>query len=136
MYQLLALIGQLVFGQSLAQWPRIANRPWLAESVTEFWGKRWHQFFRHFFVVYGSRPGKKVAGLYGSVMGAYLVSAHMYLVMIWGPGRGPELLHTAGFFVMLGVGTRSGKSGRVNRGGSFWVALDDVLAFDVGVWYG
>ena len=44
MYQLLALIGQLVFGQSLAQWPRIANRPWLAESVTEFLGKRWHQF--------------------------------------------------------------------------------------------
>ena len=38
-------------------------------------------------------------------MGAYLVSPHMHLVMIWGLGRGPELLHTAGFFVMLGVGT-------------------------------
>ena len=55
--------------------------------------------------MYGSRPGKKVAGWYGSVMGAYLVSVHMHLVMIWGLGRGPELLHTAGFFVMLGVGT-------------------------------
>jgi hypothetical protein len=105
MYQVLALVGQLIFRQSLGQWPRIANRPWLAESVTEFWGKRWHQFFRHFFVVYGSRPGKKVAGWYGSIMGAYLVSAHMHLVMVWGLGRGPELLHTAGFFVMLGVGT-------------------------------
>ena len=72
MYQLLALIGQLVFGQSLAQWPRIANRPWLVESVTEFWGKRWHHFCAT-FVVYGSRPGKKIAGWYGSVMGAYLV---------------------------------------------------------------
>ena len=60
-----------------AQWPRIANRPWLAESVTEFWGKRWHQFFRQFFVVYGSRPGKKVVRCYGSIMGAYLVSAHL-----------------------------------------------------------
>jgi len=104
-YQFCALVGQLIFRQSLAQWPRIANRPWLAMSVTEFWGKRWHQFFRHFFVVYGSRPGKKIAGWYGSVMGAYLVSAHMHLVMIWGLGRGPELIHTAGFFVMLGVGT-------------------------------
>ena len=54
------------------------------------------------------RERKKRFG-YGSVMGAYLVSAHMtghmHLVMIWGPGRGPELLHTVGFFVMLGVGT-------------------------------
>ena len=46
-----------------------------------------------------------MGGWYGSVMGAYLVSAHMHLVMIWGLGRGLELLHTAGFFVMLGVGT-------------------------------
>jgi hypothetical protein len=50
-------------------------------------------------------PGEESAGWYGSIMGAYLVSAHMHLVMVWGLGRGPELLHTAGFFVMLGVGT-------------------------------
>jgi hypothetical protein len=105
MYQFCALIGQILFGQSLAQWPRIANRPWLATSVTEFWGRRWHQFFRHFFVVYGSRPGKKIGGWYGSIMGAYLVSANMHIVMIWGLGRGLEWIHTGGFFVMLGLAT-------------------------------
>jgi len=105
LYQICALVGQIVFRQSLAQWPRIANRPWLAMSVNEFWGKRWHQFFRHFFVVYGSRPGKKIAGWYGSIMGAYLVSAHMHIVMVWALGQGPEWINTAGFFVMLGVGT-------------------------------
>jgi hypothetical protein len=64
------------------------REPPLAGHVRdEFWGKRWHQFFRHFFVVYGSRPGKKIAGWYGSIMGAYLVSAHMHVVMVWGLGR-------------------------------------------------
>lgn len=104
-YQFCALTGQIVFGQSVAQWPRIANRPWLATSITEFWGKRWHQFFRHLFVVYGSRPGKKIAGWYGSVMGAYVISAIMHIVMLWGLGRGTELTHTGGFFIMLGIAT-------------------------------
>ncbi|KAH9038806.1 hypothetical protein EDB85DRAFT_2273009 [Lactarius pseudohatsudake] len=105
MYQFCALTGQIVFGQSLTQWPRIANRPWLAMSVTEFWGKRWHQFFRHLFVVFGARPGKKVGGWYGSVIGAYIVSANMHIVMLWGLGRGTEWMHTGGFFIMLSIAT-------------------------------
>ncbi|KAH9038805.1 hypothetical protein EDB85DRAFT_1932291 [Lactarius pseudohatsudake] len=104
-FQFCALTGQIVFGQSLTQWPRIANRPWLAMSVTEFWGKRWHQFFRHLFVVFGARPGKKVAGWYGSIMGAYIVSASMHVVMLWGFGRGTEWTHAGGFFIMLGIAT-------------------------------
>ncbi|KAI9431516.1 hypothetical protein H4582DRAFT_1242142 [Lactarius indigo] len=105
MYQFCALTGQIVFGQSLTQWPRIANRPWLAMSVTEFWGKRWHQFFRHLFAVFGAWPGKKVAGWYGSVMGAYIISANMHVLMLWGLGRGTEWIHTGGFFIMLGIAT-------------------------------
>ncbi|KAI9443858.1 hypothetical protein H4582DRAFT_1042531 [Lactarius indigo] len=105
LYQSCALTGQIVFGQSLTQWPRISNRPWLAMSVTEFWGKRWHQFFRHTFVVFGARPGKKVAGWYGSVMGAYIVSATMHVLMLWGLGRGTEWIHAGGFFITLGIAT-------------------------------
>ena len=67
LYQIDVLVSQIVFRQSIAQWPRIANRPWLAMSVNEFWGKRWRQSFCHFFVVYGSRPGEKVAGWYHSL---------------------------------------------------------------------
>ncbi|KAH8989919.1 hypothetical protein EDB86DRAFT_2941454 [Lactarius hatsudake] len=97
MYQFCALTGQIVFGQSLTQWPRIANRPWLAMSVTDSSGI--------LFVVFGARPGRKVAGWYGSVMGAYLVSANMHIVMLWGLGRGTEWIHTGGFFIMLGIAT-------------------------------
>ena len=67
LYQICALVSQIVFRQSIAQWPRIANCPWLAMSVNEFLGKRWHQFFRHFFIVYGLHPGKMVAGWYHSL---------------------------------------------------------------------
>jgi len=105
MYQCCALFGQIVLGQSAAQWPRIANRPWMSTSVTEFWGKRWHQFFRHLFVVYGSRPGGKIAGWYGSIMGAYIVTAIMHVWGLWGLGRGTEFTHTGGFFIMVGLAT-------------------------------
>ena len=37
---------------------------WMSTSETAFWGKRWHQLFRHLFVVCGSRPGRKIAGWY------------------------------------------------------------------------
>jgi hypothetical protein len=40
LYQICALVGQIVFRESVAQWPRIANRPWSAISVNEFLGKR------------------------------------------------------------------------------------------------
>jgi membrane bound O-acyltransferase family protein len=102
MYQVCALFSQIVLGQSAAQWPRISDRPWMSTSVTEFWGKRWHQFFRHLFVVYGARPGKRIAGWYGSIMGAYVVSAIMHVLGLWGLGRGTEFTHTGGFFVMIG----------------------------------
>jgi Membrane bound O-acyl transferase family len=103
MYQICALFGQIVLGQSAEQWPRIANRPWMSTSVTEFWGKRWHQFFRHLFVVYGSKPGGRIAGWYGSIMGAYLISAIMHVLGLWGLGRGTEFKNTGGFFIMLGL---------------------------------
>jgi hypothetical protein len=134
MYQVCALFGQIVLGQSAAQWPRIADRPWMSTSVTEFWGKRWHQFFRHLFVVYGARPGRRIAGWYGSIMGAYVVSAVMHVLGLWGLGHGTELTHTGGFFIMIGLASileRKWKqwTGKEVAGifGMFWAATWQLM---------
>jgi hypothetical protein len=134
MYQVCALFGQIVLGQSAAQWPRIADRPWMSTSVTEFWGKRWHQFFRHLFVVYGARPGRKIAGWYGSIMGAYVVSAVMHVLGLWGLGHGTEFTHTGGFFIMIGLASileRKWKqwTGKEVAGvfGTFWAATWQLI---------
>jgi len=134
MYQVCALFGQIVLGQSAAQWPRIADRPWMSTSVTEFWGRRWHQLFRHLFVVYGARPGKKIAGWYGSIMGAYVVSAIMHVLGLWGLGRGTEFTYTGGFFIMIGLASileRKWKhwTGKEVAGvfGMFWAATWQLI---------
>jgi len=133
-YQVSALFGQIVFSQSATQWPRIANQPWLSASVTEFWGERWHQCFRHLFIVYGSRPGREVAGWYGSIMGAYIVSAVMHVLGLWGLGRGTEFGHTGGFFIMIGAGTILERQWKVWTGktvtgvaGKLWTAAWQLI---------
>ena len=139
MYQFCALFGQIVLGQSAAQWPPIANKPWMSTSVTEFWGKRWHQFFRHLFVVYGARPGRKIAGWYGSIMGAYVVSAIMHVWGLWGFGRGTEFTHTGGFFIMIGLASILERKWKLWTGkevtgvpGALWAATWQMI-WGVGV---
>ncbi|GAW10556.1 fruit-body specific protein a [Lentinula edodes] len=39
--------------QSPTQWPPIFDEPWRADSLSDFWAKRWHQLFRHFFIGLG-----------------------------------------------------------------------------------
>jgi hypothetical protein len=134
MYHVCALFGQIVLGQSAAQWPCIANQPWMSTSVTEFWGRRWHQIFRHLFVVYGSRPGKKIAGWYGSIMGAYIVSAIMHVWGLWGLGRGTEFTHTGGFFLMIGFASIMERKWKLWTGrdvagvpGALWTAIWQLI---------
>jgi hypothetical protein len=134
MYHVCALFGQILLGQSAVQWPRIANRPWMSTSVTEFWGRRWHQFFRHLFVVYGSRPGRKIAGWYGSIMGAYFISAIMHVWGLWGLGRGTEFIHTGGFFIMIGFASVLERKWKLWTGkdvtgvpGALWAAIWQLI---------
>ncbi|KAH9170114.1 hypothetical protein EDB89DRAFT_2244289 [Lactarius sanguifluus] len=96
-FQFCALTGQIVFGQSLTQWPRIANRPWLAIAGTSSSGISSSCLARG--------PAGRSRGWYGSIMGAYIVSASMHVVMLWGLGRGTEWIHAGGFFIMLGIAT-------------------------------
>jgi len=105
MYQHIAtLIGRILLQQSAWQWPPVSNRPWMSTSVTQFWSFRWHQVFRHMFVVFGSRPGQVLLGRPGALVGAFAVSGLMHDLGMWGLGRGTEFSTVGGFFLLMGVG--------------------------------
>ncbi|KAI9446205.1 hypothetical protein H4582DRAFT_1843513 [Lactarius indigo] len=106
-YHLAAIIGRVVCRQPASHWPPISNRPWLATSLHEFWSTRWHQLFRHLFVIYGVRPGTAVLGKTGAVIGAFAVSAVMHNYAVWGIGYGSEFISSGGFFILMGVGLAS-----------------------------
>lgn len=42
-YHLAALGGLVIFRQDAGQWPRLMRQPLMADSLLQFWGKRWHQ---------------------------------------------------------------------------------------------
>lgn len=37
-------------------WPRLSYKPIYSDSLSDFWGKRWHALFRRIFIVAGARP--------------------------------------------------------------------------------
>lgn len=45
-YHLAALGGLGLLKQDASQWPRLMDAPLKADSLLQFWGKRWHQIFR------------------------------------------------------------------------------------------
>ncbi|KAI9513169.1 hypothetical protein F5148DRAFT_1317767 [Russula earlei] len=78
-------------------WPRVFHRPWISGVV------RWHQLMRHFFIVFGARPGGMLYGKPGAFLGAFTVSAILHHTGVWGTGRGTDLT-TPWFFLMMGGG--------------------------------
>ncbi|KAI9574121.1 hypothetical protein HD554DRAFT_2165615 [Boletus coccyginus] len=68
-------LGVLVFRQDPAQWPPAFHAPWRATSLSEFWGRRWHQWLRHIFLVQAGHPLSFILGRVGLVIGAFLSSA-------------------------------------------------------------
>ncbi|KZT18114.1 hypothetical protein NEOLEDRAFT_1143830 [Neolentinus lepideus HHB14362 ss-1] len=103
-YQQATVIAVVVFQQEPAQWPPLFDEPWKAESLADFWGRRWHQILRQGFIAVGSQPLRKLLGRVGGVMGAFLVSALLHDWVAWGMGRGGEFWSVGGFFLMNGVG--------------------------------
>jgi hypothetical protein len=104
MYNVAMLIGRILLRQPASHWPPLFRRPWTATSMRDFWGVRWHQFFRHFFVMFGSRPGGVLLGRPGAVMGAFVVSGLMHTVGFWAAGCVMELGYQFGFYLLMGVG--------------------------------
>ena len=76
-YDLLTVPAILLFGQDPAQWPPVFDNPWCATSLSDFWGRRWHQLYRHTFLL-GAYPFSIVLGRAGTVMGAFLSSALLH----------------------------------------------------------
>jgi len=104
MYHTSTLIGRIVLRQPAWQWPPLSDHPWMSTSITDFWSFRWHQFFRHTFVVFGARPGGALLGRLGALVGAFTLSGVIHDLGMWGLGRGTEFRTAGGFFVLMGVG--------------------------------
>ena len=93
----------LLFRQSPSQWPPLFDAPWRATSVSDYWGKRWHQLFRSSFVQVGVKPMSSICGRAG-ILGAFGLSALLHDWGMWAMGRGSYIGHVGGFFLMMGVG--------------------------------
>ncbi|KAF9238542.1 membrane bound O-acyl transferase family-domain-containing protein [Melanogaster broomeanus] len=100
---LLAMLCITAFQQHPSQWPPLFNSPWLATSLTDFWGRRWHQMIRHVLLMVGGRPFNFLFGRLGGVLGAFLLSGLLHVVELHAVGRGNFLI-VVGFFTMNGVG--------------------------------
>ncbi|KIJ66734.1 hypothetical protein HYDPIDRAFT_174116 [Hydnomerulius pinastri MD-312] len=103
-YQLHAVEFIMLFQQYPSQWPPLFDSPWLSTSLSGFWGQRWHQLFREYFVAVGGRPLEGRFGRAGIVLGAFVVSGALHDLGMRGMGRGADTLPVVGFFVMHGLG--------------------------------
>jgi hypothetical protein len=103
-YYLMGFIAMTLFGQVAEQWPPLFQAPWLATSLSDFWGMRWHQLFKRPFIVCGAKPAARFFGRAGGVLGVFFISGVMHDLGVWGAGIGTEPSSVTLFFLMMGVG--------------------------------
>lgn len=103
LYSLGTLIGVGIFGQSPTAWPPLTSNPFAADSIGDFWARRWHQTLRRTFVVMGGIPGGWIAGRLGFVMGVFIASGLFHEFGAYAIGRGMDHRVTL-FFTLQGVG--------------------------------
>jgi Membrane bound O-acyl transferase family len=132
-YDLITLFAVAVLGHSPSSWPPVMDSPWAAQSLHEFWAKRWHQLLRQTFLVFGGIPGRKIGGDAGLVLGTFLASGLFHECTILAMGcewdsRVPL------FFLLQGgsvIGERIWKkvTGRRVDGflGQLWVYFDIII---------
>ncbi|KIJ16654.1 hypothetical protein PAXINDRAFT_10366 [Paxillus involutus ATCC 200175] len=102
-YNLCIVPAVLIVRQDPAQWPPAFDRPWLSTSVSDFWGRRWHQFFRQMFIL-GGYPLWLVFGRVGGIFGTFFASAvfhHVALITLDGQ---IELWRMVVSFEMMALG--------------------------------
>jgi hypothetical protein len=103
-YQFLAIVCIVLFQQHPSQWPPIFDSPWLSTSLSEFWGRRWHQLMRDVVLNLGGQPFNRLFGRFGGLFGAFLVSGIVHDIKLRAIGRGGNSVAIIGFWVMNGVG--------------------------------
>lgn len=69
-YNYFTLIGVGLLGHSPFSYPPLFDTPWKAQSVSSFWGARWHQLARQSFFIYGGYPLQWLCTIAVSLCGA------------------------------------------------------------------
>ncbi|KAI0056101.1 hypothetical protein BV25DRAFT_1832567 [Artomyces pyxidatus] len=132
-YDLLTLISVAFLGHSPTSWPPVMDNPWAAESLHDFWAKRWHQLLRQTFLVYGGIPGRMLAGNVGLVLGTFLASGLYHECTIYAMGRDWDSRVPLFFLVQGGavIGERVWRRMTGRRVGGFlgrlWVYFDIIV---------
>ena len=103
-YQLNSAIFVTLFWQHPSQWPPLFDRPWASTSLSDLWGRRWHQMVRHVGVTLGGQPLTYFLGRPGYVLGTFLVSGIIHCIEFRANGRGGHAIVEGDFYVMNAVG--------------------------------
>ncbi|KAL4071669.1 hypothetical protein V8B97DRAFT_419707 [Scleroderma yunnanense] len=103
-YQLLSVVGVVAFYQHPSQWPPLFDKPWSSTSLSDLWGRRWHQMLRHFTVALGGTPLAYFLGRPGYVLGTFLLSGAIHYIEFRATGCGGNSTIEAAFFVMNAIG--------------------------------
>ncbi|KAI0781161.1 membrane bound O-acyl transferase family-domain-containing protein [Trametes elegans] len=134
-YDFASLFGVFVLRQSPAAWPPIFGNPLEAHSLHDFWGRTWHQAFRHTFLILGGLPGRRVAGSAGMVLGCFLASGLCHEFGMAAAGKKFDTRVLA-FFLLQGLGillekTFKALSGK-RVGGLFGFAWTALFVLGIG----
>lgn len=122
-YHFLAILFTTLFQQRPSQWPPLFDSPWLSTSLSELWGRRWHQMMRQLLVVLGFEPFNYLFGRLGGLLGAFLISGIFHDIEMRSLGRGGASVTIIGFWVMNGAGVVLERAWKKSTGrpvGGFW----------------
>ena len=100
-YRFLAIVCVILLHQHPSQWPPLFDAPWLSTSLSELWGRRWHQMMRDVVLNLGGQPFNYLFGRLGGLLGAFVVSGIFHDIELGRRGYSDILI---GFWVMNGVG--------------------------------
>ncbi|KAL4077579.1 hypothetical protein J3A83DRAFT_4214742 [Scleroderma citrinum] len=103
-YQLLSAICVVLFHQHPSQWPPLFDKPWLSTSLSDLWGRRWHQILRHLCVNLGGEPFASFLGRPGYVLGTFFLSGAFHYVGFRATRCGGNFAIEGGFFVVNAIG--------------------------------
>ncbi|KAL6309328.1 hypothetical protein BKA93DRAFT_759611 [Sparassis latifolia] len=102
-FNCVTFIGVALHVRDPSYWREFQDKPWLASSLHELWSKRWHQVWRHPFMIVGGYSGGWIAGRVGALMGTFLASGLYHECGIFLLGKGVDHRVTL-FFLLHGVG--------------------------------